>query len=662
VTDLNVGDLSGLIGDDQPPVDDSRLSQVSGLMEPAPMPAQPGMMPTAVPQQPPSLGELFTEFARNEPSEAAPPNPNAALKVALPPPMPARQRLQEWKAAQAERAVEPGESVLADDEPYAPSAAERAVLADPTESNMYTRLSTRAAAIIRSETSTDLAMVLGESRWATGRDDNGSAFIAAAELIERYATSFGDTPEFDFAVFDHLAASQKMSGRSADLWARFLDRPNGLREFDADELLANIARVGDIFDDAAVLADVELDPDNDVDKVVFGRSGPMLFTKAELRLDSFQVVAPSEDLLRAEAPPGRSSVLLGDGRLALVGFPSFRNAVALNKFTPVLVGVNDRAARWVPTEAARVRSVDDVRRVVDVDPGVVVESMLNTALAAFAGRHPGLMPEDVVMFSLPDNAPVPTGFDWEALEVGRTRFEFPDESEELSWQEDLEPDLAQTFRTADSARRFAIQVPAMLDVRAVADEMLLRGGMQVSVYARQPSGEGWTRYRERLFTDGVETVAVRSRDMDTVEPNSLYVWTKPSERLPDAPSVAVRPRQIDDNRIVFAGDVEVVGTEPLTIGAGVLSVRQNGRRVSRFAADAASRKLFVVSDEDTPAVLVTRNRDGSWGVTVDQSDDFEEAIAVAQMVRRAGANVTRLRSPRLRASFQQQVSVDIPSR
>jgi hypothetical protein len=126
--------------------------------------------------------------------------------------------------------------------------------------------------------------------------------------------------------------------------------------------------------------------------------------------------------------------------------------------------------------------------------------------------------------------------------------------------------------------------------------------------------------------------------------------------------VEVRPRQLEEDRVLFAGGVEVVGTEPLTIGAGVLSVRQNGRRVSRFAADAAGRKLFVVSDEDTPGVMVTRNRDGSWAVTVDQSDDFEEAIAVAQMVQRAGANVTRLRSPRVRASFQQSVDVDIPRR
>lgn len=601
------------------------------------------------PMGPPSMGEMFQDLV------AAPEGPDVAglLTGDVGGRPSARDMFSNWKLEQFDMVdTEPGLGDVPEDR-YLPTPAERAAEGQTGAASRWMDVSERAASIGMADSVEELAAVfLG--KMSGSADQMFDREAGATIVLQRYEDAFGgDTPEWDWSVFDTVMGSKvsPSAGMNAEMvavWNRFQSDPHLLSEIEVSRLLSSVNAVANIVDQAAA-AGADLDPDTDVEQVVFTEEGPMLFTKSDFDFPAnLEMVDPTAAMVQVTAPKGRSTVLLADGRAGLLGYPSYRNAAAFNGFTPVVTGVNDTASRWAKVQAAEVMSLQFVRQSASVADGSVIESMLNTDLKQFGGLHPGMQGRNTVMFTVPDGRAAVQSLGWSSIPVGRARMESspPDEIGEVR-----------------QGHRYFVEVPDELTVADVAAEIEARGGVDVMVYATEFELEGWERHRQYFYTDGIETLSVITDVDTTVDPGSVYVFTRPAGMLPAKHPSTFPVRRVDDNHLLFADQIAVISpSAELTPTGGLLGVEADGRKVRRFGfmAEAGTFVPMLPGDETEYPVTVTKGDGGQFQVTAETPVGVDAAMVAGLLLRSAGGTPTVLSTPDWETTFQQQVSVQKP--
>lgn len=629
----------------------SEMPPPSGEVMPAPDPsgllgAAP-LSPLGGPPIPVSLSDVFASTP--EPDQ---PDPANLLGDSVPMRRSAREQFTEWKMSVTAPINEMGSPPTPVNDSYLPSPAEQAAVQPPLSRSAWTGTSPRSELLSLADSPEMLAAALGSDSWVqSGSDRRFASEAATIVAVNRYTEQFqSSTPEWDWAVFDSLANSKAVDADGSAVlatWNRFLGSPETLSDVEMDDLLVNVNRVANIVDEIAA-AGFDLDPAADVDRLVFGVDGPMLFSKADGDfVDRFNVAPISPSLLTASAPTGRATVFLGGGNIGLTGVPTGRTAAVWNGYAPVVTGMNDKAARWLPVGPASMRTLGEVRAETSKEPGTITESFLNYDLRVTDGQHPALTAKNVVMFTMPDDRASLRGVGWNPIEVGRTRIEMP-------------PTDGDEWRDAVTARRFFVKVPETVDPADLASEIEARGGSNLRVYGRVLEMPGWERHREHMWTDGVETFTSIS-DADTAtDPNSMFVFTRPGfGAMPTSTPSGAAMRRQGDVRVVYGDSlvVDVAGRQ-VEPDQGLLEMTVDGRRVSQFGFDADSATFTPVVDaaDENRFVVTVRKVDGGHDVVASASSGFDAALTAGLLVRAAGGSPQRLITPDVTVRFHAAVA------
>lgn len=650
MSDAPVSDL--MLGEPAMPVEPMSAEGLSlpgepiGSPDPSMLLGVPPTGPLGGPPIPATLSEVF-----QQPEVADQPDPSMLLGDPSAMRPSGREKFGAWKFEQVQQAnrdslnvADRTVAVLAQNE-----TIQQQMSATPATSSPWATVSPRAERVAMAANVDELAAALAADTWA-GLDEAERLGREAAStiILSRYQQQYGaDTPEWDWSVYDTLMSTKVAGGSAATgaavgLWNRFLNTPERLQDVEVTQLLDNVGRVATIVDDMERLAGT-LNPDTDIEQVSFGDDGPMVFTKAPIDFTGSMDVAPvSPSLLTVEAPPGRNTVFMGDGRVGLIAHPTERNAAAWNGYAPVLVGANDEAARWLPAGPVEVASLDRVRMSVWTQEQLWTESFLNTDLQSTGGRHPVFTGQRVVVYTVPPGFSEIRGFGWSPIPIGRTRIETP-------------PTQDRPFGDAEGGRRFYVNVPADTDLAGFGNEIEARGGKNVLVYGPVADLPGWERHRQHFWSDGIETFTTISDRQQFDDANAVTVFTRPMGRQLSTEPVAGQKMRLDDRGLVTYGDVVRVQTSAGQVEPSerLLDMKIDGRRVRRYGFVFETNTFVPITDDATAAqfpVKVVR-RSGGHDVVVDDPAAFDAGVTAGLLIKAAGGSPQRLVAPGVRTSF-----------
>lgn len=157
-----------------------------------------------------------------------------------------------------------------------------------------------------------------------------------------------------------------------------------------------------------------------------------------------------------------------------------------------------------------------------------------------------------------------------------------------------------TSSVSTAVTRFRVPIPEGRDPAEFAAELEAKGAQDLVVYARVPAAEGWQNASEWLFSDGIETMAVRTAGYQPAH-NAVPVWVRSTDGLPAEPlGFGQQPSE---------GPVEDYGTFKV-------QRRDGGELAGRFAWQDGT---LVELPDEAEADIVVRVREGR--ATVEVSSD-----------------------------------------
>ena len=439
-------------------------------------------------------------------------------------------------------------------------------------------------------------------------DPAGDGTIAAAIRVHASRSPGLGAALADFERFQEADGSGKVgTGRSLEQWRKLTEAPASMTDEDLEEVIGNVRQFGDATDsveDWGKVAGVDFRPSGAAVVV----SAPGLTDDVDVRASIYEAAVSSVPAIdRHGATTG--VVALPDGSVlpfAPEGAPAARRL--RNRF-PTATD-SQGVSVWVPGAPHAVADMKTQRLLATTDAKTHIEAYDALHVKRKIGEHPALNAGDFITFEGERITGYPT------KDLGGVEVEGFDDSEE-----GIE-------RTARRVRKLAYKVSPEEagDIGKIANIIESLGGENVAIYGCRETIPGWEPASELLFTDGAQTMVVRTKTADSKASNVATVFVRPKEhaKLSDAFEVGpLTPKQVPGG-FVLNGAVRLHAESP------------DLSKIRLLRVDTTSLIPTPTSLDDGEADPQTAKRTASGWVLVPDPEDLLPSVKAADAMRRAG--------------------------